>query len=236
MYALDTDAARKADSGSNLINELGKYVGKFTQAEDIEASTGTRGVALSFESNAGQKTRLSIYTLKSDGTQIMGFQALMAILTCLSLRGIKPVPGTVTRWDSEQRKEVSQPGKVFPEMCNKPIGLLLETEDYLSNAGEPKTRMVLQGVFQAGTELTASEILDKKTTPEQLEKMVARLRHRPMKASGQRAAIPGSGSRSAAPAGGTGFDDMDDDIPFITSAFACDMTTSKQRRMAGYDY
>lgn len=34
----------------------------------------------------------------------------------------------------------------------------------------------------------------------------------------------------------SGFDDMDDDFPFITSAFDCDMTTSKQRRMARYDF
>lgn len=33
-----------------------------------------------------------------------------------------------------------------------------------------------------------------------------------------------------APAGG-GFDDMDDDIPFVTSSMYFDMTTSKERRM-----
>lgn len=39
----------------------------------------------------------------------------------------------------------------------------------------------------------------------------------------------------AAPAGG-GFDDMDDDIPFITASAIYDMTTSKARKMARYDY
>ena len=34
----------------------------------------------------------------------------------------------------------------------------------------------------------------------------------------------------------SGFDDMDDDIPFVSSAFAWDLTTSKQRRMLRYDY
>jgi single-strand DNA-binding protein len=32
-------------------------------------------------------------------------------------------------------------------------------------------------------------------------------------------------------AAGSGFDDMDDDIPFITASMHYDMTTSKQRRM-----
>jgi single-strand DNA-binding protein len=36
--------------------------------------------------------------------------------------------------------------------------------------------------------------------------------------------------------GGSGFDDMDDDIPFVTSAFALDEMTSKAKKMASYDY
>jgi hypothetical protein len=144
-------------------------------------------------------------------TSIMGFDALMAILTCLGIRNIAPVPGSVTRWDAEAKKEVAQPGSVFPELCNKPIGLLLETEDYTSNTGEHKTRMVLKAVFQAKTELTASEILDRKTTPEQLPRLVAGLRHRPAKAA--RGAAPAqTGNPAAKPS--SGFDDMDDDIPF----------------------
>lgn len=35
---------------------------------------------------------------------------------------------------------------------------------------------------------------------------------------------------------GSGFDDMDSDIPFATSSMLYDMTTSKQRKMARYDY
>ena len=53
--------------------------------------------------------------------------------------------------------------------------------------------------------------------------------------------------RSAAPANqggylggggshGGGFDDMDSDIPFVSSCMSNDMTTSKQRRVGRYDY
>lgn len=38
------------------------------------------------------------------------------------------------------------------------------------------------------------------------------------------------------PKGGSGFADMDDDIPFVTSSMFYDMTTSKARKMARYDY
>lgn len=206
MYDLDTTAARKADQTGNRINEIGKYIGTFTQAEDVTASTGTKGLGLRFESN-GQTTNLSLYTRKSNGDEIMGYQALMAIMTCMKLRGIKPVSGVVKYWDMDANAEAQRNGSVFPDLCNKPIGLLLETEDYPKTAGGIGTRMVIAGIFQPSTELTAGEILDKKTVPEQLAKMVARLRHRPAKAA--KSAAP-----HHAPTAGSGFDDLDSDIPF----------------------
>lgn len=210
MYALDSTAARKADTTGSMISELGKYVGQFIQAEEVKASTGTEGIAFVFQSQSGQKARVSLYTLKTDGTKLSGFETVMAIMTCLSLRNIDAKPGTITRWNSEIKAEEKVPGRIFPELQGKPIGVLLETEDYTKNDGNLGTRMVLKAVFQAGTELTASEILDKKTTPEHLPRMVAGLRHRPLKT-----AKPAQRS-APAPAGGSGsgFDDMDDDIPF----------------------
>ena len=182
MYQLDVNEARKADTQGNQIKEIGKYIGQITQAEDITAKTGTKGVALSFTSNAGQKTKVSIYTMKADGSKIGGFSMLNALMTCLQLRSIAPKAGTVTRYDYDTKAEVKEQGSVFPDLC-KPIGILLETEDFAKNDGGTGTRMVLRGVFQANTELTASEILDRKTTPEALPKMVAALRHYPLKAA-----------------------------------------------------
>lgn len=208
MYALDTTSARKADQTGQFLNEIGKYVGKFTQAEDLKASSGTRGIGFRFEAN-GQRANVALYTVKSDGTKLMGHDALMAIMTCLGLRNIEPKAGTVKAWDNEAKAEVTKQATIFPDLCDKPIGLLLETEDYEKQSGGTGTRMVITGIFQANTELTASEILDRKTKPEQLAKMVMRLRHRPLRA----AKAP---SRAPAPAtgGGSGFDDMDDSIPF----------------------
>lgn len=209
MYSLDITAARKADNIGGSIREIGKYIGVFTQAVDIVASSGTRGIAFDFDSN-GQKARLSLYTVMADGKHIMGYDTLMAIMACLECRVIKPVDGQVKSWDYDTNSQVVKPGKIFPDLCNKPIGLLLETEDYINKSGEVKTRMVMKGVFQAKTELTATEILDRKTLPEQLPRMVAALRHHPVK--GAKHAAP----RAAAPtaAAGSGFDDMDDEIPF----------------------
>lgn len=211
MYQLDTKAARQADNVGGSINETGKYVGKFTQAVDITSSKGTKGIDLYFESN-GQRVKLPIYTINHMGEKIYGLQQLNAIMACLSLRGIDPVDGNYKRWDFDSKSEVTESGKLFPDLCNKPIGLLLETEDYLNGNGAQRTRMVIAGIFQAGTELTASEILDKKTKPEQLARLVARLRHRPLKNA---PAASHSGPPAGHPAAdGGGFGGMDDDIPF----------------------
>lgn len=212
MYALDTKAAQKADQTGNRINTIGKYVGTFTQAEDITATTGTKGIALRFEAN-GQGASLSLYTKKADGETIMGFQTLMAIMTCLGLRNIEPKPGTVKAWDRDSNTEITKNATVFPDLCGKPIGLLLETEDYLKSDGSTGTKMVVAGIFQAKTELTATEILERKTVPLMLPKMVERLHHRPLKAA--KALTAGRpAAQASAGGGGSGFDDMDDDIPF----------------------
>lgn len=208
MYSLDPNAARKADTIGGMITDIGKYVGVLTQAVDIKASTGTRGIALEFKSTAGQKAKVSIYTEKPDGTKLMGFDMLMAIMTCLGLRTIEPKNGQYLRWNSETRAEEKVNGLIFPDLCNKPIGFLLETEDYEKNGGGVGSRIVLKAVFQSSTELTATEILDRKTQPEQLARMVLGLRHRPLRNKST------SRPNAATTGGGSGFDDMDDDIPF----------------------
>jgi len=60
----------------------------------------------------------------------------------------------------------------------------------------------------------------------------------PRQEAGQQAKpTPKPAPKPAAPAAtGSGFDDMDDDIPFITSSMAFDMTPKKARRMVRYDY
>ncbi len=183
MYALDkqgADAARKSDAGGGSIKELGKYIGTFAQAVDVDTKKKGKGIALSFESTSGQKSNLAIYTTGANGERYQGYEQLMAIMTCMGLRNIAPKDGVFTKYDFDAKKDVQVQGKIFPDLC-KPIGVLLETEDYAKDDGSTGTRMVLKNVFQAATELTASEILDRKTKPEQLEKMVQGLRHRPLK-------------------------------------------------------
>jgi hypothetical protein len=187
MYDLDVNSARKADTSGASIKEIGKYIGEFTQAKEITSKkTGTKGIEFAFKSASGQKANLSIYTMSAAGEKYQGYDALMAIMTCMGLRNIKPVDGMVTRYDYDQKKDVQEHGKLFPDL-HKPIGLLLETEDYAKQDGSTGTRMVLKNVFRAADEFTASEILDRKTSPELLPKFVLGLRHRPLKGAPRQA-------------------------------------------------
>lgn len=219
MYSLDTQAARQADTAGATIKEIGKYIGEFVQAQDIKTKKGGRGVSFIFKSQAGQKANIAIYTTGANGDRYQGYDALMAIMTCMQLRSIKPAPGKVTRYDFDSKKEVVEDGTVFPEL-HKTIGVLLETEDYEKQDGSVGTRMVLKNVFQPSTELTASEILDKKTQPGMLAKMVEGLRHRPLKGRANAQAPQhqddGFGGPPAGHPASSGFDGMDDgsDIPF----------------------
>lgn len=205
-YELDTNQARKADQRGAFINETGKYVGKIIRAEEITANSGTKCIDFSFASNTGQQAKFALYTERKDGSRInIGHAFVMALMTCLKVRSIKPSPMRVKKWDNEAGAEVDATAPCFADLMSKDIGVLLEAEQYEKNSGDVGTRMVLAGVFQADTELTASEVLDKKTTPEQLPKMVAMLRDRPLKAgkSSGRTAQDGAGPNAA-----------DDDVPW----------------------
>lgn len=209
MYQLDTQAARAADNRSSFIDTTGKYVGKFTKAEDITANSGTKGIAFDFVTNDGQKARFALYTLKTDGTQIYGFKQLMSILTVLKLRSI-PEPELIeaTVWDRQAGQEVKKPVPQFRDLLGKEIGLLFEMEEYEKRDGGTAWRPSLAGAFQANSELTASEVLDQKVQPLQLAKMVSALKDRPIRV---KASSTSEGNRAAAE---SAWDDDSDSIPF----------------------
>jgi hypothetical protein len=213
MYTLDVNAAKKADSIGSYINETGKYIGAFTRAEKlISRDKGTHGIGFSFKSDNGQTTRFDIWTMKANGEHLSGMNQVNAMMACLSARKLTETQRKVLKWDSNENKETMQDAMVFPELMDKPIGLLLRSEEYekMQNGqktGETGWRIGLFACFQAGTELMASEILDRKTKPEQLAKVVAMLADKPLK----KGSAP---ARSHAPAMASQGAAFDDDIPF----------------------
>jgi len=186
-YTLDTKAARSADQTGSRISETGKYVGTLTRAERITGAKGTLGVEFSFKTDDGQSADyLSIWTKRNDGKDLYGFKQMQAIMVCCKQRSLTAVRGQAEKYDSSTGAIGTFNVDIFPELTGKRIGFLLQTEEYLKKDNTVGVKMAIAGVFDAETELTASEILDRITQPEKLQKMVALLRDRKLPATATR--------------------------------------------------
>ena len=215
-----TSAARASDAINARLSEPGKYIGVFTRVEPVTSTKGTHGISFSFKASSGESTDfIDLWTVNAAGAKLGGYESLMGILTCASVRGMKPVEMTVYKYDRDLRKSVPTKIMGFPELTNKPIGLLFQKE-LSSNNGKDYENMRIVGSFNPETELTASEILDKATEPKQLAKHLEWLTNHPVKdnrsaaskqQSQQHAAMDAQAPDGPAP---RNFDGFEDDLPF----------------------
>lgn len=203
-YNLDTDAAKQADTGGGRITESGKYVGTFTKAKKVISKKGTQGIEFSFTSTGGQSADyLSVWTLNADGDQIYGFKQLMAIMTCLRVKGIDTKHATVQEYDKNSNAMVDVQIEAYADLEKKPIGILLQMEEYEKKDGTIAEKPSFAGFFDAKSEQVATEILEK-GEPKILAKLVGQLTPVKKLKGGARPATQGY-------QGGTGMPDNFDD-------------------------
>ena len=208
-YTLDTGAAKSAETIGKYIRETGKYKGKFTRAELlISQAKGSRGIEFDFLSDEGKECTLQIWTHSGTGEAYSGINMVNAIMTCLSLRGIQPKLMVVEKYDYDSKQRLRANIEGFGDLMNKPIGLLLQKE-ISEYQGKDKTKMLIFAAFNASSEKTASEIIDKVAQPVALEKLLSGLHDKD--ARGKTASAPQSSAprQSQPPAC-----DFDDDLPF----------------------
>lgn len=211
-YRLNTDAARQVGQASG-IDEKGAYIGQFTRAELVVSTKGTQGIEFDFITLDGRTARyLSVWTVNKDGQELGGRKLIDAIMTSIGVREIQAADATIKKWNTETRSEENTRATVFPALMGKPIGLVLCREEYMAGDGQLKWKNVMVCPFEAVTKRTASERLDN-APAEMLDKIVASLRDRPYREAPR---TTGTGHRTNASqsSGGSGFDDMDDNIPF----------------------
>lgn len=209
-YTLDSNAAKQADNLFSRIDEKGAYLGTITRAEQVTSKKGTRGVDLSFKSDTGATADyLTLWTHNGDGKQLQGFNALMAIMTCLRVKGLKAEAGEVEKYDQDQQKRVKVNVPLFNELMNKPIGLLIHMEEYEKRDGSTAWKPAISAPYDKDG-FTASEILNQSKTAATLDKMIAGLRDKPLKkAAGTTQPNGLDQSQSTSVLG-----DFEDDIPF----------------------
>ena len=215
-YDLDPQSASSAGV-SNYITETGKYKGCFTRAEIVTSRNDTEGVELSFVADDGRRSDfLQLWTYNARGEALVSLKVLNAIMACLRVRSIKP--GQIAVQSDGGAKTVSG----FPDLMGKPIGLLLQREEYESTKTDDhgnrliRFRFNIVAPFEAATELTAGEILAKQTKPEQLARIFAGLKDKPASTA---KATSGPRQNGGNASGGDWYGSEnpappDDDIPF----------------------
>lgn len=211
MLELNADKARAADNRQTAITETGKYIGVITRAEKLVSQQGTKGLGLSFKSNDGNTANyLDVWFAKENGDELFGIKTVNALMACLKMRKCEEGQIECEKWDKGAGAMTKVRAAGYPEMMGKPIGLLLQESIETDQQGKDQRRIGIYGVFQANTELTASEVLDGKTTPEKLPKMLQALMANPVRDNRK---VRGTPTHSAPQP--SGFAGMDDDlIPF----------------------
>ncbi len=205
---LDANVARQADRTNQSIRTSGKYIGTITRAEKLLSKQKTEGVGISFKTDDGATANyLDLYTVNSKGEVLPSMATVQAILCCTRTKSADEGAITLEKWDKDAGVVVKAIANGYPSLMGKRIGLLLQQElSTNDNTGADVDRVVIYGVFEADSELTASEILDKKTEPEKLVKMVEALMARPVNDRRKHKTSPQGMPKD--------FSDFDDDIPF----------------------
>lgn len=152
MFNYDQSAGVSAGV-SNYVSESGSYSGRIISAEWKQASTGTKGIELTFESAEGLKANyLSLWYQKADGTELSGAKMLNAIMGCTKVTALNSV--------SQNGDNGTQ--YFCPELVNKTIGLVLQKSLYTKNDGQDGYKFEIRIPFIPQTGKTLAEQLGNK--------------------------------------------------------------------------
>lgn len=205
MYELNTKAAIEADQFNERIEETGAYKGVFTKAEEVTSKRGTVGIEFTFKANDGKTADyLTLWTKNAEGKELYGYKVLMALMTCLRVKVIKPSIQIIKKYDRELQNKIDTQVNLFTDLMNKPLCVLLQKEEYRGNDGSLKSKMTLVSASD-NDGFTASEILSKEKTPIIFQKMVALTKDRILKEHFL---------SSSQPTNNGPLDEFDDHIPF----------------------
>lgn len=202
-YTLDTAAAKAANAGGR-IDATGKYRGKIKHAIMFTNRNGTDAVEFEFTDSTGAASTLTLWTRNEKNPKLSGFNVLMSMMTVCAIKSLNGVNRVVKKYDYERKETVDTTVLVAPEFDGKEITLLLQREEYEKNDGGIGYRMNIFAAAQHSTDLTANEILERKTQPEELFKLMERL-------ADKKAKPKAGGSK---PAQYAPIEDLDDGIPF----------------------
>lgn len=178
-YALNTELAKEGSGRvGGRIQASGKYLGVIEWAREVTFASGAVCIEVKFVSTDDENAIIKLWPNSKDpGKVSFGMKQLMALMTCVKVKRIQQTQGTVEVWSKEANGMANEPATVFPELANKPVGLLLEKENDVYN-DKPIFNMILKAPFTADTSQTAKELLDGKGAIGSVEKLENTLKDR----------------------------------------------------------
>lgn len=206
MYALDTQAAKAANAGGR-IDTTGKYAGTIKRCIMFTNQNGTDGVEFEFVDSTGAGATMTLWTRSQKNPKLSGYNVLMSMMVVCGIRNLSAQTRMVKKYDYDEKAEIDKQVTVAPEFDNKPITLLLQREEYEKSNGDTGYRMNIYAAVQQGTDLSADEILDRKTVAEQVHKLIGRLADKKAKLQQGGSVAPTHQQQSRQ-------DNLDDDLPF----------------------
>jgi hypothetical protein len=221
-YTRDDQLAVQPETNvGSRIETSGAYVGHFTLAKEKTAKTGTKGIEFNFECEDGRVARyLSLWLTRANGEKIeYPYSLLSALMACLNVKNIETTPAVVDEWDAAASTMMPTEAQTFPELMNKPIGVLLQREERLWE-GKTYVSMKISQFYDPSDRSTPSEIISGKRSGQALDKLVGNLRETVVRNDAPPAdAMLGSRTPSSSSNPGTSKSDPfaaidDDDVPF----------------------
>lgn len=216
--------AQGAVEGSNIgyqrINTSGAYAGTFTKAKAITASTGAKGIELSFKADDGAEANyLTLYTHSKTGEETLGRKQLDSLMACLKVRKIDPEQATIMEWDNSMQQEQKVSVLLYTGLMNDRVGVVLQREVFKKNNGDIGERMNLYSFYNADTRQNGAEVMQQ-AEAKALGNVLASLKDKTIKGGAnakaptmpEKAKQQGTTSNTAELSGAA--QDFADDIPF----------------------
>lgn len=182
MFKLNKQDALSYDQRGGYINQAGKYNTVIESAVWYIGNSykgRSENLKLTVVSEQKQKATFYINTSYSDGIKNEGgHRTISAILACLRMHETgNPVPTAVKEYSQETQREETVMRDCFVQLHGRHLGIIVQM---VHEDGRDNPSPTLYSVFEAGTELTAGEILTRKEQPEQLGKIMAHIINKPL--------------------------------------------------------
>lgn len=220
MFKLNKQEAIAYDQRGGYINQAGKYK---TTIESAVWHIGqnqngrSENIRLTVITEQKQKATFFINTSYASGTvNEGGIRLVNAILACLRLHGSgDPVPANVKEYNPDTKQEETVVRDCFTALHGRQLGIVVQM---VHEEGRDNPSPTIYSVFEATTELTASEVMRSETEPKQLSKVLAYIADKPLvdkrKNAGNSSNHTPPSPQRQAPQQAAPVEDIDDDIPF----------------------